>query len=523
MDATGGRRRGFRWHRLALLAVLITAVPVSSAQARSAYVANFGLATASVFDTQTNLASPTTIGVGSKPQEIAISPDGTRAYVANAGAGTVSVIDTQTNQTVGGAIGVGVFPYAIAITPDGRHAYVVNNGSKSVSVIDTSTNQVVGSPIETLDPNPIAIAITPDGRHAYVVNNDAQSVSVIDTQTNQIIGTPIGVGKNPVGIAITPDGRRAYVVNEGSVSVIDTGTNSTVGPAIVVPAGGEWIAITPDGRHAYVPASTNKVVVIDTQANQASATTIGVGTEPEGIAIAPDGRHAYVTNTGSADVSVIDTQTNQAAAMTIGVGTHPTGIAVTPDQGPVASFKETASRPGVRVPIDASGSSDPDGTIAGYAWNFGDGHSASDGGARPAHAYAKPGRYQVTLTVTDQEGCSTAFVFTGQTAYCNGGPRASQARTVHVAYPGVRVRCPHRAGPGGCSFSVKAVTKRRRGKPESAVARTKVKAGKAAVVSLKPNRAYRAKLAVAHKILVEVTTRIGGSSRTAFTRLKIVQ
>ena len=523
MHAATCRSRRLRCYGLALFAVLATVVPVSSAQARTAYVANFGLATASVFDTQTNQASPTPIGVGNKPQEIAIAPDGTRAYVANSGAGTVSVINTNTNQTVGGAIGVGVFPYAIAITPDGRRAYVVNNGSQSVSVIDTQTNQIIGAPIETLDPIPIAIAITPDGRRAYVVNNGSQSVSVIDTQTNQIIGAPIGVGKNPVGIAITPDGRRAFVVNEGSVSVIDTATNTTVGSAIVIPAGGEWIAITPDGRHAYVPASPDRVVVIDTQTNQASPTTIGVGTEPEGIAITPDGGHAYVTNTGSADVSVIDTQTNQASPTRIGVGTHPTGIAVTPDQGPVASFEAPTFRPGVPVSFDASPSSDPDGTIADYAWDFGDGQSAPNGGARPIHAYGKSGRYRVTLTVTDQEGCSTAFLFTGQTAYCNGGPRASLARTVAVAFPGVRVKCPHRAGRGGCSFSLKAVTKRRRGKPESAVARTKVKAGKAAVLSLRPKPAYRTKLAVARKILVELTTKIGGSTRTAFSQLKVVQ
>ncbi len=516
-------RVGLRWCGLALIALLAAILPVTSAQARSAYVANFGLATASVFDTQTNLVSSSTIGVGNKPQAVAITPDGRRAYVANAGAGTVTVIDTQTNQTVGGSIGVGVFPYAIAITPDGRRAYVVNNGSKSVSVIDTQANQVVGSPIETLDPIPIAIAITPDGRHAYVVNNGSKSVSVIDTQSNQVVGSPIQVGKDPVGIAITPDGRRAYVASEEGVSVIDIGTNSIVGSTIPVPAGGEWIAITPDGNHAYVPGASNGVSVIDTRTNQIVGSPIGVGMQPEGIAIAPDGNHAYVTNTGSADVSVIDTHTNQAAQATIQVGTHPTGIAVTPDQGPVASFSAPATRPGVPVSLDASASSDPDGTIAGYMWSFGDGQSAPLGGPRPTHIYARPGNYTVTLSVVDQEGCSTTLVFTGQTAYCNGGARARQARTVEVAYPGVRVRCPGRAGPGGCRFSLLAVTKRRKGKPESAPARTKVKAGKAAVISLKPKQAYGVKLATARKILVKVTVRLGGSTRTHFARLKVVQ
>jgi hypothetical protein len=39
------------------------------------------------------------------------------------------------------------------------------------------------------------------------------------------------------------------------------------------------------------------------------------------------------------------------------------------------------------------------------------------------------------LTVTDDAGCSKAFVFTGQTASCNGGPAASKTVEVTVAQP----------------------------------------------------------------------------------------
>jgi hypothetical protein len=46
--------------------------------------------------------------------------------------------------------------------------------------------------------------------------------------------------------------------------------------------------------------------------------------------------------------------------------------------------------------------------------------------------YARAGSYTVGLTVTDDAGCSTAFLFTGQTAYCNRGPHASRTTTIAV-------------------------------------------------------------------------------------------
>ena len=175
------------------------------------------------------------------------------------------------------------------------------------------------------------------------------------------------------------------------------------------------------------------------------------------------------------------------------------------------------------VAFNGSASSDPDGTVARYDWDFGDGKSAPDGGPTPKHAYSRPGAYTAKLTVTDNEGCSAAVVFTGQTAYCNGAATATQTLRIKVVYPGVRVACPKRAGHGGCVFKLQAITKRRRGKAASAIARGKAKAGKSTIVSLKPKGAFRAKLARAKKILVKRTVVIDGSPRTSFPKLKVVR
>jgi PKD repeat protein len=57
------------------------------------------------------------------------------------------------------------------------------------------------------------------------------------------------------------------------------------------------------------------------------------------------------------------------------------------------------------IRFDGSASSDPDGTVAAYSWNFGDGSPAESGSVR-FHQYTAPGSYLATLTVTDNAGAT---------------------------------------------------------------------------------------------------------------------
>jgi PKD repeat protein len=66
------------------------------------------------------------------------------------------------------------------------------------------------------------------------------------------------------------------------------------------------------------------------------------------------------------------------------------------------------------VTFDGSGSSDPDGTIVAYDWDFGDGNTGT--GVSPTHSYSSVGSYTVTLTVTDDSGLSDTATSTADIA-----------------------------------------------------------------------------------------------------------
>lgn len=95
-----------------------------------------------------------------------------------------------------------------------------------------------------------------------------------------------------------------------------------------------------------------------------------------------------------------------------------------PDRSPVARIAVTPSSGAapLTVTVSGAGSTAVDGTIAGYAWDFGDGTRAT--GATAQHTYAAVGEFTLRLTVTDDRGrtgSSTASVVaTGPLAVYNG-------------------------------------------------------------------------------------------------------
>ncbi len=105
------------------------------------------------------------------------------------------------------------------------------------------------------------------------------------------------------------------------------------------------------------------------------------------------------------------------------------------NSAPVARLgREYKALQGGTVDFNSDGSTDIDGSIASYAWDFGDGNSSSD--VNPSHSYAAFGQYTAQLTVTDDDGAthtSASPVLIGRpTAYCAPSADNSQEHIQNV-------------------------------------------------------------------------------------------
>lgn len=117
-------------------------------------------------------------------------------------------------------------------------------------------------------------------------------------------------------------------------------------------------------------------------------------------------KHTYTEEgTYTVTLTVIDESSR------IGVATKEVDILYR-NQAPVASLEATYGGVGQQVKVnsiaffDGGASSDPDGDVLKFEWDFGDGAKSTL--LRPNHEYTSTGNYTVTLTVTDPSNESSS-------------------------------------------------------------------------------------------------------------------
>lgn len=108
--------------------------------------------------------------------------------------------------------------------------------------------------------------------------------------------------------------------------------------------------------------------------------------------------HAFVAGTFNVQLTVTD---DAGATGVIGASIEiiAAGQPVPPSANAGGPYTAEA---GTAVMFDGSASSDADGTIATYSWDFGDGNTGT--GMQASNTYGTPGSYVVRLTVTDDAG-----------------------------------------------------------------------------------------------------------------------
>ena len=451
--------------RATLIAVAFSLlVPAAGQAKRTVYVTHFNSNNVAALDVAPSgvltplagspfAAGPITLGE-------ALSPDGKHLYVANGNGSNITAYSVAADGSLapiagspfaspGGATGV-------AVAPDGKHVYVTNQLSDRVSAYnraaDGSLTPVAGSPFVVGD-QPYGVAVSPSGNHVYVGNRNSGSVSAFDVAADgsltAVAGSPFATAAQTFGLTFSHGGAHLYVATFNGISAYDVAANGSLAAVAGSPfasgAGAVGVAATPDSKHLFVGNSgAASISAYDIAANGSLTAVAGSPfASPPGpiyTAISPDGAHLFVSH-ASPNGSVSSFALAADGALTpVGGSPFATGgntpdfqsVTVSPNQPPVASFTAAPLKTGGPVNFDATASTDSDGTIARYDWDFGDGTVLADGGPTPAHEYAVPGSYQTKVTLTDNEGCSTAFSYTGQTALCNGSPVATQAQTIQI-------------------------------------------------------------------------------------------
>jgi PKD repeat protein len=209
--------------------------------------------------------------------------------------------------------------------------------------------------------------------------------------------------------------------------------------------------------------------------------------QPLGIAATNDGQFVYAAAQSSSLIRGYEaagsgalSPLSPATFATNTTGAAPGGTLVTPNQGPQAAFNPAVSPTTKTVQFNGSGSVDPDGTIARFFWDFGDGTTKATTSQTTKHTYADEGEYTATLGVIDDEGCAGVRIFTGQIVSCAGSAAAATTRTFQISAAGgfkPKLKAPAKQAQGGNKLKVRLKAGASTATQFSATG--KVKAGKA--------------------------------------------
>ncbi|MFH1723998.1 MAG: PKD domain-containing protein [Elusimicrobiota bacterium] len=320
-----------------------------------------------------------------------------------------SLDDPKSVEIAPGSIYVGLRERVAELDPDGRLLrYIITPGGSSRMAIDTARDRLYvlddiskevdvfalgdGAPLFSfgngvIEPTSFRVGFDVDESDGSIWISEPRAAVVSrfspDGELLQRFAAPL-----PLAVGVGPDA--AYVV-DASNDVIKKFSKS--GQLLGQSAGSYkdpfGISVGMDGKIYLAASFQHQVVIFDSDLNVVETIGTGRGSGdnqfdyPNEAQVGADGR-----------VYVADNHNHRVQVFAPPVTNRPPVAEAGPDQTALV---------GESVHFDGSGSSDPDGSIVSYEWDFGDG-SENAAGANVSHPYSQAGIFTVTLTVTDDQG-----------------------------------------------------------------------------------------------------------------------
>ena len=266
--------------------------------------------------------------------------------------------------------------------------------------------------------------LTWDGNYLWNADWSTDKIYKIDPDTGEVIKEISSPGTVPFGLAW--DGNYLWNADfySGKIYKIDTNTGEVI-RAIESPGGAFSTGLAWDGNYLWsVSQQTYKIYKIEPDTGEVLKEFNFPGDSPTGLAWIGNylwSANSYMWGGTTAEIYKIDPDTGEIKEGFNAPCDYIAGLAWDGDylwtvdwhpkifklgQPPIASFTYSPAKPVVNemITFDASNSTDPDGNITKYEWEFGDGNATNTTEKIITHSYALVGNYTVNLTVTDDDG-----------------------------------------------------------------------------------------------------------------------
>jgi DNA-binding beta-propeller fold protein YncE len=240
---------------------------------------------------------------GSRPKDLALSPDGTLAAVLT----TSRVLLYGMDGALRGNVALSAGALGIAWAPDGRTLYASGGSGRiyRITAPDGDWAKAENTPFsieapgarpgarQAGNPQPNGMAVSPDGKSLYVALGIRNAVAVVDLP-EMTTAALIPVGVAPYHLALSRDGRTLCAANLG-------GRHAGM-EELTEPSAGTGVRVD---RETDVPVE-GSVSLIDTASQRVRE--VVVGRQPAGMALSTDGGTLYVANSSDDTVSVVDVE-----------------------------------------------------------------------------------------------------------------------------------------------------------------------------------------------------------------------